>query len=166
MSKVEKKFQKNMEKSKVNVVKEDSSKNQILNFLKIICGILVIAIAVGMVSNFLSGNNKKKEEPNEADYSTILAGQTFTRNDKEYYVVFYDKEDILEKIDKVKNKNIYKVDLSSSLNKSILSENGNSKANDAESLKINGTTLIKIEDNKNVLYIEGYDKVVDYLAKL
>ena len=166
MSKIENKIKKNMDKVKTNKRCENPVKNQILYFAKIICGISVVAIVICVISNIASGNYKLEEDVQENDYSNILAGQVFTRSEEEYYVVFYENDDILEKINKITSKSIYKVDLNSLLNKNIISETGNSKANDAESLKINGTTIIKIVSGKNESYIEGYDKVVEYLNNL
>lgn len=166
MSKIENKIKKNITKTKSVDIKENPIKNQILNFTKIICGILISVIAVCIIANIANGNYNLEEEQKETDYTNIVAGQTFTRSDDEYYVVFYDDEKILDTINNVSFETIYKVDLNSSLNKNIVSEKGNPKAEDAESLKINGTTIIKIEDGKNVSYVEGYDKVISYLNEL
>ncbi len=165
MSKIENKIKKNISKVRNNDKLENPLKNQILYFSKIICGILIAVIVICMISGIASGNYKIEDDTNN-DYSDILAGQVFTRSEKEYYVVFYENDDILEKISNVNSKTIYKVDLNSSLNQNIVGEEGNSKANDSESLKINGTTIIKIVDGKNVSYVEGYDEVVKYLDNL
>lgn len=169
MSKIENKIKKNITKEKElkeeQEKKENYSKRQVINLLKILISILLVVLAVCMIVKFANGDFKKEKEEN-VDYTNIVAGQTFTRSEDEYYVLFYDNDEILDKIKSSITETIYKVDLNSSLNKNIISEEGNSKAEDAESLKINGTTIIKIEDGKNVSYIEGYDAVVDYLNEL
>ena len=168
MSKIENKIKKNITKEKEMKEKlekkENYSKKQVINLLKIIIAILLTVLVVCFIAKFANGDFKKDEEES-VDYTNIVAGQTFTRSEDEYYVLFYDDEAILDKIGSVTD-TIYKVDLNSSLNKNIVSEEGNPKAEDAESLKINGTTIIKIEGGKNVSYIEGYDAVVDYLSEL
>ena len=168
MSKIENKIKKNITKEKEIKEKlekkENYSKKQVINLLKIIIAILLTVLVVCFIAKFANGDFKKDEEES-VDYTNIVAGQTFTRSEDEYYVLFYDDEAILDKIGSVTDA-IYKVDLNSSLNKNIVSEEGNPKAEDAESLKINGTTIIKIEGGKNVSYIEGYDAVVDYLNEL
>jgi len=168
MSKIENKIKKNITKEKEIKEKlekkENYSKKQVINLLKIIIAILLTVLVVCFIAKFANGDFKKDEEES-VDYTNIVAGQTFTRSEDEYYVLFYDDEAILDKIGSVTDA-IYKVDLNSSLNKNIVSEEGNPKAEDAESLKINGTTIIKIEGGKNISYIEGYDAVVDYLNEL
>ena len=168
MSKIENKIKKNITKEKEMKEKlekkENYSKKQVINLLKIIIAILLTVLVVCFIAKFANGDFKKDEEES-VDYTNIVAGQTFTRSEDEYYVLFYDDEAILDKIGSVTDA-IYKVDLNSSLNKNIVSEEGNPKAEDAESLKINGTTIIKIEGGKNISYIEGYDAVVDYLNEL
>ena len=168
MSKIENKIKKNITKEKEMKEKlekkENYSKKQVINLLKIIIAILLTVLVVCFIAKFANGDFKKDEEES-VDYTNIVAGQTFTRSEDEYYVLFYEDEAILDKIGSVTD-TIYKVDLNSSLNKNIVSEEGNPKVEDAESLKINGTTIIKIEDGKNVSYIEGYDAVVDYLNEL
>ena len=168
MSKIENKIKKNITKEKEMKEKlekkENYSKKQVINLLKIIIAILLTVLVVCFIAKLANGDFKKDEEES-VDYTNIVAGQTFTRSEDEYYVLFYDDEAILDKIGSVTDA-IYKVDLNSSLNKNIVSEEGNPKAEDAESLKINGTTIIKIEGGKNVSYIEGYDAVVDYLNEL
>jgi len=169
MSKIKNKIKKNITKEKEfkeeQEKKENYSKKQVINLLKILISILLVVLAVCMIAKFANGDFKK-EEKESVDYTNIVAGQTFTRSEDEYYVLFYDNDDILDKIKSSITETIYKVDLNSSLNKNIISEEGNSKATNAESLKINGTTIIKIEDGKNVSYIEGYDNVVNYLKEL
>ena len=168
MSKIENKIKKNITKEKElkekNLKKENYSKKQVINLLKIIISILLTVLVVCLVAKIINGDFKKPEKE-EIDYTNIVAGQTFTRSEDEYYVLFYDDEKILDEISPL-NETIYKVDLKSSLNKNIVSEESNSKAVDAESLKINGTTIIKIADGKNILYIEGYDEVIDHLKGL
>lgn len=168
MSKIENKIKKNITKEKEIKEKlekkENYSKKQVINLLKIIIAILLTVLVVCFIAKFANGDFKKDEEES-VDYTNIVAGQTFTRSENEYYVLFYDDKAILDKIGSTTD-TIYKVDLNSSLNKNVVSEEGNPKAEDAESLKINGTTIIKVEGGKNVSYIEGYDEVVDYLNEL
>ena len=168
MSKIENKIKKNITKEKEIQEKlekkENYSKKQVINLLKIIIAILLTVLVVCFIAKFANGDFKKDEEES-VDYTNIVAGQTFTRSENEYYVLFYDDKAILDKIGSTTD-TIYKVDLNSSLNKNVVSEEGNPKAEDAESLKINGTTIIKVEGGKNVSYIDGYDEVVDYLNEL
>lgn len=168
MSKIENKIKKNITKEKElkekQEKKENYSKKQLINLLKIIISILLTVLVVCLIAKFANGDFKEPEKE-KADYTNIVAGQTFTRSEDEYYVLFYDDEKILNEISSSSDV-IYKVDLNSSLNKNIISEEGNKKVTDAETLKINGTTIIKIVDGKNTLYVEGYEEVVNYLKSL
>ena len=58
---------------------------------------------------------------------------------------------------------IYYVDMSNALNKKFASDTGNSSATKADELKINGPTLIRFANNKIVEYVEGVEKIADYL---
>ena len=53
-----------------------------------------------------------------------------------------------------------------SINSSVISDNSNNKASNSNELRINGITLIKIENGKNIEYIEGISEVTSYLSKL
>ena len=52
------------------------------------------------------------------------------------------------------------------MNKNYLSEEGNSSASSVSELKINGVTLIKIEEGKNIEYVEGSSNVETYLKNM
>lgn len=94
--------------------------------------------------------------------------------DSSYLVVYYnttDKDnasDISSAISTYRTNNkdshIYYVDMNNALNKSFVSDEGNSSASSAEELKINGPTLINFADGKIVEYVEGKDRIIDYLS--
>ena len=58
---------------------------------------------------------------------------------------------------------LYKVDMSKSENSKFASTTSNKKANNANELKINGKTLIKISNGKIKDYIEGSKNIEEYL---
>ena len=95
-------------------------------------------------------------------------------NASKYLVVYYDFDsedatEILTAIYKYEAKDdalkVYTVDLSNALNKKSVSETSNKNPKDATELAINGTTIIRFRDGMVREYIEGTDKVVDYLSK-
>ena len=102
-----------------------------------------------------------------------MVGTSFSIKDSEYLVVYYDTTDdaINGKIQNAvstyrnasKDVNLYTVNMSDGLNKSYVSESGNSMASNASELAINGPTLIKFKDSEIVDYVEGVDRIVDYL---
>lgn len=104
------------------------------------------------------------------DYETSTIGTIFDKADKEYYVIFDYFDDLQKKnvylktlldiySDKSKTLPIYKVDMSKLTKTKYLSEKENVNASKSSDLRINGTTLIKIKNGKNVLYLSDIDKI-------
>lgn len=170
MAKSKKKIIKNIEKNKEKKKEERSVKTNILTATKIIITIIILIIAMAIITAIVNEKDKTNSNENSISYDEIMAGQTFNRSEEEYYVVFYEfesDEDLTSAIEKVSNtKKIYKVNLKNSMNKNVISTDSNKTATTASDLKISGTTLIKIENNKNIDYIEGYDQVKEYLSNL
>lgn len=133
---------------------------------------ITVAILNKDDSSTKADTNKDTEV--EIQYKEILVGTSFSMKDSSYLVVYYDTtdDDNASKISSVistyrtnnSDGHIYYVDMSNALNKSFVSEEGNSSASSAEELKINGPTLINFADGKIVEYVEGTDKIVDYLS--
>lgn len=122
--------------------------------------------------NANSNNNKKQDEV--TDYSEIIAGNSFNRNENEYLVVYYDKgnEDLKSTIDgyvtsydvKDNSLTIYTVDMSKMFNADYSTlEETNKEPKNAEELKINGPTLIKFHKGVVEDYIEGIESINEYL---
>ena len=145
------------------------------NALIVLISVIVVIALVYLVAAIIMGEIKFKEdkEINEIQYETILAGSTFKKQDKEYIVVYYDfnKEDasglnstITTYKEQSKAKALYKVDLSLKQNAIYQTEKtSNKKPKNAKDLKIKGPTLIHIHDGKVKTYIEGKEKIQDYL---
>ncbi len=158
-------IQKNIKKNKQKKKEEYPEKKELITLSKIIFSILIIAILATMLFYIINKNYTLKNNTTDINYDEIMAGQTFNKNDNEYYVLFYEfdsDEDLSDKITDKKSA-IYQVNLLNNFNKSVLSETSNKEASKAEELKITGPTIIKIESGKNVEYIEGYDNIVKYL---
>lgn len=167
MANFERKVRKNINKAKEQEKTKSTLKDQIFTFTKILCGILIAVIIICVINNISNGNYKiaEKEVP-EIDQYQITSGQTFTRTEEEYYVVFYEEEDVETKINSLNdNSVIYKVDLTSPINNGIKADNSNI-VNDIEKLKVKETTLIKVSNHEIVLIKEGHDSVVNYLNSL
>ncbi len=114
----------------------------------------------------------KDVEKTTIQYSEILAGTSFDKKDNEYLVIYYDlKEDdnsiyqtLLSDYEAKDNHlPIYYVDLSNSMNKSVISTESNKEANSVAELQINGPTLIKFSNHKIIEYIEGKEDISNYL---
>lgn len=168
MAKVQRKLKKNIKKTSEQQKKEYPQKNQIMSFAKTIYGIIIAAILIYGITVIVNKTYVLKDE-SKYDMTQILAGQTFSKLDEEYYVVFYnfnEQKDITTNIESVTDKAIYKVDLSLGNNKYVISDTGNNTAMNANDLKINGPTIIKISNGSNIEYVEGLDSVNNYLKQL
>lgn len=169
MSQYKKKVKKNIEKRKENKKNEYPEKNKILNFAKTIFIVIAFIIAAIFISLVAEGKYTFKDKDTTIKYDEIIAGQTFTRSEDTYYVIFYefDNSDITSTLNNLSSKNkIYKVNLKSAMNKDIISETGNKDVNKAEDLKVVNPTLIKIEKGSNTLYLEGETAIENYLKNL
>lgn len=141
----------------------------------VLVSVLIVIAIVYFVAAIIMGEIKFKEEKevNEIQYETILAGSTFKKKDKEYIVVYYDfngndasglDSTITTYKEQSKAKALYKVDLSLKQNASYQTETtSNKNPKTAKDLKVKGPTLIHICDGKIKTYIEGKDKIQDYL---
>lgn len=170
MSNYKKKVQKNIEKNKAKKDKKDENKNKIITLAKIIIALLVLLILATITTKAINGDFKSKDKKTEITYDEIIAGQTFNRSEEIYYVAFYEfggAEDLTNIIDNANSPyQIYKVNLKNTMNKNVISENSNKNAKTSEELKINGPTIIKIENGKISNYIETYNKVKTYIEEL
>lgn len=123
-----------------------------------------------LISNSNKGLNTK--EPTKEDvaiqYYEILGDDTFTMNSDDYYVLFYDfdgpssvyYEYLFNQYAGVEGQYIYKVDLGKNFNTKFIGDETNPKAKKASELKVKDATLIKIQDGRNVSYVEGSSQVI------
>ncbi len=175
-----KKMIKELKKNKKNN-KEITEENYINRFIGTIFGLIIISI-IGyfLVGVFLTKSidlkkEDKKEEKTEVtiDNDVILLGNIFSLKDSSYYVLVYDKEnkDSLLKnwVSDFQSNNeekMYIVDSENKLNaKYIVEKDSNKNPTSLEDLKVKSPTLIKIEDGKVTLYIEGIEEVKNELKK-
>ena len=113
----------------------------------------------------------KGEPVSEIDYVNIPIGTVFTREDKEYLVLFDDYSSQISSdpyINSLLNSSslrIYKVDMSKSENAKYKGEKSNKKASKSSDLTINGITLIKISNGRLAEYFEGKESIEGYLNK-
>ena len=149
-------------------------------------------ILMNKLGVFDEGYTKPERGEIIISYEDATVGTIFNRPDTEYYVVFddftenpnqyltsilfrYSNEEETLPIYKVDMSNgfnikyaalpIYKVDISNGFNIKYAGEQGNPSAQKVEDIKINGVTLIKIVNGKNVKYIEGTTNIENELLK-
>lgn len=169
------------ERKKINNVSVTDS--DIWSKVIIVCVIICVFFAFYFLTVFISkddssstnsnSSNKKTTETTNISYDEILLGRSFSMEDGEYLVLYYDKDnsdlssEMSSALSTYNNKdshlNVYTVDMSDALNSSFTSDKANHDAKDASEMKISGPTLIKFNNNKIDDYIEGKEKITDYL---
>ena len=170
-----------IERKKINNVSVTDS--DIWSKVIIVCVIICVFCAFYFLTVFISkddssstnsnSSNKKTTETTNISYDEILLGRSFSMEDGEYLVLYYDKDDsdlsseMSSALSTYNNKDshlkVYTVDMSDALNSSFTSDEANHDAKDASEMKISGPTLIKFNNNKIDDYIEGKDEITDYL---
>ena len=164
MANMKKKMMKNIKEKNKKEKKKYPIKDEISTISLIIIIMAVIAIITIMVTNIAKGDYSIFSSKVKISETEIIAGQVFNRSDKEYYVVFYDNDDIKDVIEELDtDKKIYTVDLLSAFNKNIISGNVDLTKSNIDELKVYSTSLIKIVDGINTEHIEGYSNVEEYL---
>ena len=153
---------------------ETSTSYEILKVVTVLLGVLAVLSCFYLLTVFVTGNNSKQEEEKveaEIQYDEILAGSSFNMRNDKYLVVYYDFTDteLAELTSTLSNYSyngkyrFYTVNMNNGFNKQYVSEKSNKKPKSADELLIKGSTLIKFEDGKVTRYIEGVDKIIDYL---
>ena len=115
-------------------------------------------------------NSSTNTETSSTDITNeTLVGRSLDMSDGEYYVLFYDTtdEDISSVYKDILNNynaksdpvSIYTVDMGNILNKGYASDSSNSSPSTAEEIKINGPTLMKVNNHQVELYIEGEEGI-------
>ena len=144
-------------------------------FLIIVITVAIVLALFYFLTYFIlnKDDSKKKTDKTEIQYEEILLGTSFDVEERPYVVLYYDSSDEEESsqvetfadghIGRPERLNVYKVDMNDGFNKKHIAKKSNSKATNADQLKINGLTLIRFENKKIVEYIEGFDEINDYL---
>lgn len=126
--------------------------------------IIIIVVAavllVGMyfLTTFILSNDSNDEDKvteNAIQYDEILAGESFNRSEDEYYVIYYDSSDEYSTVSSLissyqlngSGTKLYSVDLSNGMNSSYVTD-GDIVTDDALSLKVKATTLLKFDNHK------------------
>ena len=130
---------------------------------------------------YLTRNEResKKKDDDTNSVSTFsktetIIGRSLDMSDGEYYVLCYDTtdEDISSVYSEIVNNynakgditTLYTVDMGNVLNKGYASDSSNTSPTTAEEIKINGPTLMKVNNHQVVLYIEGEEGIRNSLS--
>lgn len=168
-------------KKETKKIENNKLDGEIISFIKIAIGVgLVVLVVFGATISmnklgvFDEGYTKPERGEIIISYEDATIGTIFNRPDTEYYVVFDNFTEnpnqyltsILFRYSSIEDGlPIYRVDMSNGFNKKYSGEQGNPSAQKVEDVKINGVTLIKIVNGKNVKYIEGTTNIENELLK-
>ena len=159
------------ERNKYNPSEEEGLKSNI----KVVVGAIIffglmylLALGLGKLGLFEAGYTAPQGDTT-TDYEYIPIGTVFNRSESEYFVLFDDYStkisyDVyIETLANNSKTKVYKVDMGKKANAKYKGEKANPKATRAEDLSINGITLIKITNGKIRDYVQGSDKIEEYL---
>lgn len=161
---------------------ETEEQVELKQFIKILIVLIILVVGVYFLTRiFVTKDlfNKKEETsettPGSINYSTTLIGNMFNKEDKEYYVLMYDTEDIqaayysgfisnYSKNDK--HLKIYFANLSNPLNKKFVVENNegvNINTTDFNEFKVGNIGLLKISEGKITKAITNVEEIATEL---
>ena len=170
----------NQNKKKKQIREEIQEKNDtIANKIATALFALTVLLAFYLLTLYITNKNKEPVEDtndtvSEEISSEILLGRSFNMSDSEYVVVYYDTKDeeiasnMASLIENYRishgDSSIYYVDMNSGFNAPYATEEeSNKNPSSTSELKINGPTLIKVDQHIVVEYVEGYDSIENYL---
>ena len=168
-------------KKETKKIENNKLDGEILSFIKTALGVGVVVLIVfgatilmNKLGVFDEGYTKPERGEIIISYEDATVGTIFNRPNAEYYVIFDDftenpNQYLTSILFRYSNEEetlpIYKVDMSNGFNTKYAGEQGNPSAQKVEDIKINGVTLIKIVNGKNVKYIEGTTNIENELLK-
>ncbi len=163
--------------------KENNSKLSVdkdIRGVLITIGVVFLFITVFyFISLYLNNSDSIDYSSTEGEayiqYDEILAGSSFTINEGEYIVVYYDKmneeyaSNLYSTIANYQllddSLRIYSVDMSDDINKNYLADESTLDVDNVNDLKINDATLIKFNNGEIVESVTSSDSIVEYLNK-
>ena len=134
---------------------------------------VILLVAMYFLTTFILNNDDTEEEritENTIQYDEILAGQSFNQSDDEYYVIYYDSTDEYSTIGSLISSyqlnntdvKLYSVDLSNGMNSKYVTDS-DVVTDNASSLKVKDTTLLRFEDGEVVETITDLDEITEFL---
>ena len=134
---------------------------------------VILLVAMYFLTTFILNNDDTEEEKiteNTIQYDEILAGQSFNQSDDEYYVIYYDSTDEYSTIGSLISSyqlnntdvKLYSVDLSNGMNSKYVTDS-DVVTDNASSLKVKDTTLLRFEDGEVVETITDLDEITEFL---
>lgn len=169
-------------KQKLNYEKNYGPDNEALKVVKILVAVVLFLLVFYFLAMIMTGEikfgNKKKETPTEIQYDEILAGETFNKNEEEYYVFYFNFSEKIAStyliyrdgyLGKTEHFPMYMVDLEKGFNTRYVTKDEEEREEYPESisnLKVTSPTIVKVKDKKVVERIEGKDEVKEFLKNI
>lgn len=156
---------------------EQTTQNEIGKFIRIIAIVIVIFFAFYLITIFTTGRKKgeytkKQTTPAVIQYEEIILGNLYQQSANSYYVLIEEKDDpyntLFENLLRQNNTKeggipYYTSDLSSAFNQRFI---GSTASFEPGNLKVNGTTLLKIENGTVTAHYETSESILEFLKTL
>lgn len=167
------KTKKNVKNIKQNTYNNDTEISKLIKLIIVVS--LIVLIFYGLT--VLVNQEKEVENPDtpaSIQYDEILIGNVLKQPNEEYYVMIYDDEDYDTSLystylDLYKQKDeairIYTSQLNNPLNQNFKAEESNLDISDISDLKVQSSTLLKINNGKIEEFYEG-EELVEYLKEI
>ena len=170
------KKKKNNKRYKVNYVTEEEK--EIRRFVIVLIVVVLAVAGIYLLTRAFvtkdlftkSGDETQEVTEGKVNYDVAMIGNMLNRPYKKYYVVIFDSTNIDYSSDMnsliynysllKKDKHLYTVDLSNSLNDGYYEpKKVNTKATTLKDLKVGDITLLEVTDGKISKFIVDYDKM-------
>ncbi len=168
----------NTKKEIVNTSEMNDFDSNILHHVRVGSIIIIIFCLFYFVTFLITRDDTKKEEDNTNtdsgfSYTEIMVGRSFSIDEGDYYVLYYDSTDdeisstYRSMMNTYKGKEnalaIYSVNMGDGLNKKYAADVSNPNPTAASEIQINGPTLIHFSNHSVIEYIEGEDAIKSHL---
>lgn len=159
-----------------NQSKEIETDNKLMGAVKTVLGVLIAMVLMylmmfGMekLGVFEAGYTKPETGETIISNEYIMVGEILNRSENNYYVLFdnyssnFTSDIYINNLLASSETRTYKVDMSKDGNSKYMSEDENRDASSINDLKINGLTLIRVNNGRIVEYKSGSDEIEEYL---
>lgn len=169
-----KQVKKNIEKNHEQA--SSISKNELKSFIIVIAIVIIIFLAFYGITLLIHQDEEQLDNEvvqETIQYSEILVGQILNRNQKEYYVLVKEQENVYNELYSQyldlysSNDGIYyTVDLNHAFNQNYISDSTLVKGKEVSQFQFSDTTLIKVKNKKIDKVYSTHEEIVAALEKL
>lgn len=169
----------NLKNAKKIESKSISNENEMMRFIKMIIIVTLIVLVFYILTMFINKKEKETDINNNnpsvsIQYDEILIGNIFNQNNKNYYVLIEDAEDVQTKVYEAylnvyKQKEdairVYISKMNNMFNFKYISDKSNLSDNISE-FKVSKTTLLQISEGKISNSYETEEKILEILKEI